>query len=378
MHGLKMPKMLFALLTWLPLCSLANMNVPAAQPLPPKATLAQIRALIKADRLPEAASAIAIQLQQRPDSELQFLQCVVQANQKQVPQAIGCFTALVKLHPDMVEAYNNLGVLHASLGRHEEAKQWFDNGLRRVPALWTVHQNILNLQADLSRKAYSRALQMEVPVREPQAKLSFLAATSSVLLASTATQDIKAASQSGTKVPVQAPSSAPVQSPSSAPVTATAPVQPVLPPRLATTPAPAAAGAMLSVKPTSPASISPEVKLDENHVQVQQAVEAWAKAWSDKNLSSYFGAYSSRFTPGKGVAHADWKVERTARIAGRQFIRVAVSNVTFEKKSPNITVRLTQTYESDNLLSSNRKRLDFALEDGRWKIVRETVIGQTP
>lgn len=370
MHGLKMLKMLFALLTWLPLCSLANMNVPAAQPLPPKATLAQIRALIKADRLPEAASAIAIQLQQRPDSELQFLQCVVQANQKQVPQAIGCFTALVKLHPDMVEAYNNLGVLHASLGRHEEAKQWFDNGLRRVPALWTVHQNILNLQADLSRKAYSRALQMEVPVREPQAKLSFLAATSSVLLASTATQDIKAASQSGTKVPVQ--------SPSSAPVTATAPVQPVLPPRLATTPAPVAGSAVLSVKPTSPASISPEVKLDENHVQVQQAVEAWAKAWSDKNLSSYFGAYSSRFTPSKGVAHADWKAERTARIAGRQFIRVAVSNVTFEKKGPNITVRLTQTYESDNLLSSNRKRLEFAFEDGHWRIVRETVIGQTP
>lgn len=349
----KLPHLLTALLGCMPLSSAANVGSAGSQPLMQKEAVEHIRTLIKADRLLEASREIASQLQaQRSDPELQFLKCVVQANQKQVPQAIGCFTELVKARPDMVEAYNNLGVLHASQGRHEEAKQWFDNGLRRVPALWTVHQNILNLQADLARKAYARALQIEVPVVEPQAKLSFLAATSSVVLASAAPQESNVANAPGTKSPMQAPSPVPV---ASAPVK-TAP----------------------EVKTMVSASNAPKPKLDENQSLVQQALKTWAKAWSDKNLPAYFGAYSSAFTPGKGVSHASWQAERTARIAGRQFIRVAVSNVTFEVKNEGIAARFTQSYESDNLVNSNRKRLDFVLENGHWRIVRETVIGNTP
>lgn len=353
MHALKLLHLLTALVVCLPLCSAANLGGTGAQNLPQKEAVEHIRGLIKADRLQEASREIARLLQQqRLEPELQFLQCVVQANQKQVPQAIGCFTALVKEHPDMVEAYNNLGVLHASLGRHEEAKQWFDNGLRRVPALWTVHQNILNLQADLSRKAYARALQIEVPVAEPQAKLRFLAAMSGVVQARGVPQESPVASVVGAKSPVQAPA------PSSSST--------------------ATARAAAEAKPILSESSAPKTKLDENQALVQQAIETWAKAWSDKNLPAYFGVYASGFTPGKGVSNAGWKAERTARIAGRQFIRVGVSNVTFETKNAGITVRFTQTYESDNLVSSNRKRLDFALEDGRWLIVRETVIGNTP
>jgi hypothetical protein len=49
---------------------------------------------------------------------------------------------LVKLRPDMLEAYNTLGVLHASLGQHEEAKRWLTAGLQRatpVPAVAPPH-----------------------------------------------------------------------------------------------------------------------------------------------------------------------------------------------------------------------------------------------
>jgi hypothetical protein len=154
-------------------------------------------------------------------------------------------------------------------------------------------------------------------------------------------------------------------------------------PRQAVASAPASSASVPAVtapeaRPALSATAVPKPQVDESQAQVQQALQAWAKAWSDKNLSAYFAAYASAFTPGKEVSHAAWKAERTARIAGRRFIRVGLSNVTFEKKSSKVTVRFTQNYESDNLLSSQRKRLDFMLEDGRWRIVRETVIGNTP
>jgi tetratricopeptide (TPR) repeat protein len=369
MHAFLLVKMFFVLLVWLPLYSAANLNAAVPQSLSSQAALAHIRSLIKSDRLADAGAEIGRQLQQQSGNpDLQFLRCVVVANQKQVQQAMDCFSALVKAHPNMVEAYNNLGVLHASLGHHEEAKQWFDNGLRRVPALWTVHQNILNLQADLARKAYSRALQIEATDRAPQAKLSFLATPSEVVLTSTSHQNTKAASTVTTKPTSQFAAS-----------TASDNFRKMTPPPAQGNTSTIDGGKVPPpVKPPLAASAADKPQLDSTQVQVQQALEAWAKAWSQQNLSSYFGAYSTEFTPGKEVSHTAWKSERTARIVGRQFIRVAVSHVTFEKSSAKVIARFTQNYESDNLITSNRKRLDFVFEDGHWRIVREAVISNTP
>ena len=143
------------------------------------ASLVQVRELMQAGRLAEAGQEIARQLQKpAPDPQFQLLQCVVLANQNQTPKAITCLNALVKAQPDMLEAYNNLGVLHASLGQHDEARRWLNLAMQRVPALWTVHQNMQNLQAEVSRKAYASALQTEWPLKPAAPKLTLLASTS--------------------------------------------------------------------------------------------------------------------------------------------------------------------------------------------------------
>ena len=359
----------------------------------------EVRSLMQAGKLPEASKEIARQLQ-RPDPEpgMQLLQCVVQAQQKQTDKAIACLSTLVKQRPDMLEAYNNLGVLHASQGQHEEAKRWFTLGMQRQPTLWTLHQNLQSLQADMSRKAYARALQNELPLKDAPPKLALLATTSlsnTPVAVVTKAPDVPAASKA--PVMAQAPASA-TQAPAqpSAQPTATGPTTATTEPptapsaksdtakaqppaRTALTQANASpTGSTFAGAATSDTSTEKNGKMntldDANRQQLQDAVHAWAQAWSDQNMPAYFATYTPDYTPGKSITRAAWEAERTARIVGRQFVRVKVGNVSFEKRDAKVITRFNQLYESDNIQSTHRKRLEWVQVEGRWKIARETVI----
>jgi tetratricopeptide (TPR) repeat protein len=316
----------------------------------------EIRSLIQSGRLDAAVKESARQLQ-KPDADpnLQLLHCVAQANQNQTDKAIACFTSLVKLHPDMLEAYNNLGVLHASLGQHEEAKRWLTAGIQRVPSLWVVHQNLQSLQSDLARRAYARALQAELPLKESFSKLTLLAIppmTNPAKMAETTAVASASLPATPSVVPLAKLDKKPVQ---------------VEPP---------------ATKPDSKLATSPDSKpesrapvLDAATGQLIQAeVESWAKAWSAQNMTAYFAAYAPEFTPYKLPSRAAWEAERTSRIVGRKFIRVSVRNFSYERVGPKVVVRFTQIYDSDNISSTQRKRLDMVLHQGRWKIVRENII----
>lgn len=330
----------------------------------PTSPLIEVRSLVQAGRLPEASQEIGRQLQ-RPDPEpgMQLLQCVVQAQQNQTDKAIACLITLVKLHPDMLEAYNNLGVLYASKNQQEEAKRWFSLALQRQPTLWTLHQNLQSLQADMARQAYARALQTELPLKDAAPKLTLLAATS-----------IKNVPH--TQVTNKAPEASVV---AKSPIGAKKPVAVVADtPGQTTTPQVAAAKSTLGSAISSDTGSTKTAKAtaldDATRQQILEAVQAWAQAWRTQNMTSYLAAYTPDYTPGEGRNRSAWEAERTARIAGRQFIRVKVSNFTFDNTGTQVIARFTQTYESDNIQSTSRKRLEFVRLEGLWKIARETVI----
>lgn len=332
-----------------------------AQPTNP---LVEVRSLVQAGRLGEASKEIGRQLQ-RPDPEpdMKLLQCVVLAQQNQTDKAIACLIALVKQHPDMLEAYNNLGVLYASLNQHGEAKRWFSLALQRQPTLWTLHQNLQSLQADLSRQAYARALQTELPLKDAAPKLTLLAATSishvpaARVTHKAANATVAAKAPADAKAPVPAVDHAPTQA--SAPTVAAS--------------APTPGGSTSSDKESAPKAKAPALD-DATRQQLQEAVQAWAQAWSAQNMPAYLAAYTSDYTPGKWTSRSAWEAERKARIAGRQFVRVKVSNFTFENTGTKVIARFTQLYESDNIQSTHRKKLEFVRFEGLWKIARETVI----
>ena len=329
------------------------------------ASLVQVRELMQAGRLAEAGQEIARQLQKpAPDPQFQLLQCVVLANQNQTPKAITCLNALVKAQPDMLEAYNNLGVLHASLGQHDEARRWLNLAMQRVPALWTVHQNMQNLQAEVSRKAYASALQTEWPLKPAAPKLTLLASTS-----------LSSIEKKPKPVATDAPSPAKATLPTPA-VDTVAAVPRAAP--AAAVPSAAPAPAVQAIQPkTAPVQANEKTPLDEaTRQQVQAAIEAWAQAWSAQNMPQYFAAYTPDFSMPKGLGRAAWEAERTSRIAERKFVRVSVRQFSFEKVGVKVVARFSQVYESDNIFSTHRKRLDLVRHEGGWRIERENVIAQ--
>lgn len=343
----------------------------------------EIRGLIKSERYSEAEIEIGRSLKQQPkDPAVQFLQCVLKAQQNQVAEAVACYGNLVKAYPDMVEAYNNLAVLHASQGKHEEAKQWLDKGMRRIPAMWTIHQNILGLQADLSRKAYARALQIEISPREPAPRLSMLASSTVWPATASAAPTPKVAEKAAA-----APRLAPSQPASAPPATVKADAAPAASAPMAREPAKPSAAAPAQTASsgavpaqataTQPQDTATRTRVDETtRMQVQNAIETWARAWSEQNLPAYFSAYSENFSAGKSTTRAEWEAERVSRITGRNQIRVTVSHLSIESSNQKVVARFNQVYESDRISSSGRKKLEMVLEGGSWKILRETVISR--
>jgi len=105
--------------------------------------------------------------------------------------------------------------------------------------------------------------------------------------------------------------------------------------------------------------------------QVQAAVQAWAKAWSRKDLDAYYAAYTSDFDGGK--TRQAWLAERRARIVGKKQISVTVSDVEVVVEGKRATARFRQSYASDRLKVSGSKTLSFVKFGEKWLISDENV-----
>jgi ketosteroid isomerase-like protein len=105
---------------------------------------------------------------------------------------------------------------------------------------------------------------------------------------------------------------------------------------------------------------------------VEAAVEAWAKAWSSKNMAGYLGAYAPNFTPPSGQSRSAWEADRKARIVPRNKIDVEVSDMAVTVNGDRASVRFRQAYASDSLSVTSRKTLDMVKSGNRWLIVRES------
>jgi ketosteroid isomerase-like protein len=108
-------------------------------------------------------------------------------------------------------------------------------------------------------------------------------------------------------------------------------------------------------------------------IEIQNAVQAWAKAWSDKDMKRYYAAYASQFTPANGATRAQWESDRRIRIVSKKTIAVELRDMKVTAKGHTATVRFKQIYSSDNLKGTSRKTLDMVRQGQKWLIVRESV-----
>jgi len=305
--------------------------------------------LLRAGQHQQALERVNKVLASKPkDAQARFLKGLIYAEQGNAKEATEMFLQLTKDYPELPEPYNNLAVIYASQGQYEKARSALEQSIRTHPSYATAYENLGDVYAKLASQAYDKALQIDSGNAGAKNKLALVKELVG-----------NAAGVAAAKPPAQvAAQAAPPQEPAKPPVALAA-----------AEPKPAAA--RQPAAPEKPAAKAPASA----GVEVVDTVQAWAKAWSARNVDAYLAFYARDFkTPG-GETRADWEKARRQRISAPKSISVTV-------ESPKVSigadgqasVTFRQAYRSDVLKgSTTTKTLVLARGDGRWLIQQERV-----
>lgn len=301
------------------------------------ATVAQeAQTLIQQGQAADALRKLDAHLVKNPqDAEARFARGLALVKLNRSKDAVRVFADLTRDYPQLPEPYNNLAVLYAAEGNYTKAREALEAALVNHPSYATAHENLGDIYAALAGAAYNKALQLEQSNAPVRRKLSLINQLEGVA-------DTAAAPPSATVAP-------------SSPA----------PAALAPAPAPVAAA--------TPAASTGSGSVDAGTAgAVREALDAWAQAWSGKQLDAYFAAYGSAFTPEGGLTRAAWETQRRDRITRPQRIRVQIADVQVANLDDGrVRASFRQDYESDAFSDTVSKVLELTQEGGTWKITRE-------
>jgi ketosteroid isomerase-like protein len=344
----------------------------SAQPAPTSSTAAgndaaEIQRLIKDGQHTQALKLIDEYLARTPkDPQMRFRRGVALSMLDRKAEALSVFQKLVDDHPDMPAPFNNMAVIYGAQGDYEKARSALERAIRTNPAYATAYQNLGDVYAQLASQAYTKALQLDKNDTSVQPKLSLLRELTS---SPTGTSAATVAAVKPVAAPV-APAVTVAQAPAPAPV-----VKPtVAPPPVSSAVVVAAKPAPTPTPPPKPAVAEPKPAANAT-ADVENAVKAWASAWSRRDMAGYVGAYASDFA-GQAGSHKAWEQERRDRIANKKSISVGVSDLKVTVSGDKASARFRQTYEGGALAISSRKTLEFVRNAaGKWVIRQESVGG---
>ena len=321
--------------------------------------------LLKQGQKPQALDKIDQYLAGKPkDAQGRFLRGLILTEMGRTSEAITVFTKLTEDYPELPEPYNNLAVIYAQQTNYEKAKQSLEMAIRTHPSYATAHENLGDIYAQLASQAYDKALQIDSGNASAQTKLAMI-------------RDLMgSAGRPGTARPAGKTSGAASATPPAKPleektVVAAAPktvaTAPKPPAPVATAPTPAVPVAAAPI-----AAAKPAVDLAGN--EIAKSLDAWAAAWSKKNVKAYLAFYAKNFqTPG-GSSRASWEAERAQRINKPGGIQVDIENPKVSQDGPDhVTVRFRQHYRSASLKTSSNKVMVLVRNEGRWLIQQERV-----
>ena len=365
-----------------------------------------IKQAIQAGQLEQALKLLQQERQNAPkDVQLRFMEGVIQAQQGQTDKAIDTFKKLTESNPDLSEAYNNLGVLYAAKGKLEDSRANLEKALQTHPSYAAAHRNLSDVQSQLAKQTYAKALQVDGKVKNNAPQLTLLGSIDQSKRPPVVAQANVTAAAPTAPATATPPSNEPSKP---APVVAAAPAVPVTPPQTnapavptatPATPVPAivkpavpaapaaTASAPATAKPAAPTTAAavtppkPELKKDDalqkqakaDQTDIRNAISVWAKAWSQKDMNRYLAAYGSSFSPPDKMTRAKWESDRRVRIVSKKTISVDVNNLKIEVAGSKATARFQQIYESDNFKGNSHKTLEMVKQGDRWLITREAV-----
>lgn len=304
-----------------------------------------VSTLIRSGKLVQAQAMVDRAIASKPrDPQMRFFKGVIQRDSGRLADAINTFTKLTEDYPELPEPYNNLAVIYAGLSQFDKARTALEQAIRTNPSYATAHENLGDVYAKLASQAYNKALQIDASNTAVQPKLALIRELFN---------------------PATGKSSRP------APAVTTPPAALAVAPA-ATVAAPAPASASPAVSAPKIAAQPPASAPEGSNKEVVAAVQAWAKAWSDRNMSAYLSAYGKEFEPPNKQARDAWEEDRRLRITGKSRISVTLLNLNVSVNGAQAVARFQQDYKADALAVLSRKTLELVRTGDRWVIVRES------
>jgi hypothetical protein len=106
------------------------------------------------------------------------------------------------------------------------------------------------------------------------------------------------------------------------------------------------------------------------------AFEQWCADWESLDADRYLSHYSPRFRS-ESKDFAAWRAQKRKVNAGKTWVKVGVSDLSVfggPEGENTVVVTFTQDYRSSNLSNRTVKRQHWSRDQGRWRVVFETVI----
>ena len=121
--------------------------------------------------------------------------------------------------------------------------------------------------------------------------------------------------------------------------------------------------------------VTPE-RWQETRREFLSTFEQWRAEWESLDTDRYLTHYSSRFrSDGKDLAA--WGAHKRKVNAGKSWVKVGVSDLSVfghPDGEDMVVVTFAQDYRSSNLTNRTVKRQYWSRDQGRWRVVFETVI----
>jgi tetratricopeptide (TPR) repeat protein len=288
------------------------------------------------------------------DAQGRFLKGLILTEQGKIPDAIKIFSDLTQDYPELPEPYNNLAVLYASQSQYDKAKSSLEMAIRTHPSYATAHENLGDIYAKMASQAYDRALQLDSSNTTTQTKLAMI-------------QDLFSDKPRNKTGILRNPATVIAGKPQ------TFAEAPVAKPVAATPPPPAAPPAVTTAKVAGKSLMPAETPVVSDKARdVQETIESWADAWSDKNVKKYLSYYASDFETPDGESRKAWAETRRERINKPKHIEVKVSNIVVDFTDNNhATAKFRQSYRASNFKASGGKTLLMVKSGGNWLIQEE-------
>ena len=341
----------------------------------------EVAQLSREGKFVEALAKAEVYLSSRPkDAQMRLLKGLVQRDAGKPADAISTFTRMNEDFPELPEPYNNLGVIYADQNQLDKARTAFEMALRTNPSYSTAHENLADVYGRLSSAAYNKALQIDLSNAAVAPKLALVRQiitlnptklSAAQLAALPKVQPAPAAP--ATQVAIAATKASPEPAPKAAPLPETA-VKPTREPATAARKPVDDSSPTTAKSATTKAAPAPLVDTTANR-EVEQAVQRWATAWSDKDLKAYFAAYGRDFDPAGKQSRNAWEEERRARIEGKANISIQITDLQTLVRGNTALVKFRQNYRANSIAISSRKTLEMVRQGDNWKIVREAVGG---